>query len=146
MRRADRFIELHNQLSAHLIEITGERHSPPFYRLVDQAANRSDTVRREAARLREYGDLRNVIVHNRSYPEEIIAEPTEETLARFSDIVRRIIAPKRLDSYRKQIKVFSTEDKLVTALRHMHDNDFSQIVVRDYGPFPCLLLRASHVG
>jgi hypothetical protein len=131
MRRADQFVQLYNQVADYLAKLTGESTRTPFYQLIERAATTNWIVRREATQLRKYGDLRNAIVHGSDYPREVIAEPTEETIARFASIVQRLVSPKRLDSFRKPIQLFSVSDKLSAALRYMRANDFSQIIVRE---------------
>ncbi|MCL4553311.1 MAG: hypothetical protein M1305_07165 [Candidatus Marsarchaeota archaeon] len=131
MDRANEFILLYNEISDYLRQIAGPDGSDNFSELVDRAARDNSAVRREAARLKAYGRFRNAIIHYRTYPEEIIAEPTEETLTRFRDIVQKVLSPKGLiPTFQKEIQCFSPNEPLITALRYMGDNDFSQVVVR----------------
>jgi len=89
--------------------------------------------------LKDYGDLRNTIVHHRSYPREIIAEPTEVTLVRFAEVVRHVLSPERLiPSFQKDVQCFSPSDQLVSVLRYMRQNDFSQVAIRKDGELSLL--------
>jgi hypothetical protein len=128
--RTGHFIELYNRLADYLIEFTQETDRTPFYQLVEKAASRNRLVRQEAPRLKRYGDLRNLIVHGTNYPREMIAEPTDETLAQFGRIVQQITSPKRLESFLGQVRCFLPEDQLVNALRYMRERDYSQVVIR----------------
>jgi len=130
MRKADQFVELYNQLSAHLAELTGDDRAP-FYALIERSRTISRVVRREEVTLKKYGDLRNLIVHGPNYPRELLAEPTDETVAEFEQIVQRIIAPTRLDAFAQHLRLFRSQDLLESALHHMNDHDFSQVIVRD---------------
>ena len=130
MRKADQFVELYNQLSAHLAELTGDDRAP-FYALIERSRNISRVVRREEVTLKKYGDLRNLIVHGSNYPRELLADPTDETVAQFAQIVQRIIAPTRLDAFAQQLRLFRSQELLEDALRYMNDHDFSQVIVRD---------------
>ncbi len=130
MHNADRFVELYNQLAVHLVELTGDDRAP-FYALIERSRNISRVVRREEVTLKKYGDLRNLIVHGPNYSRELLAEPTDETVAEFVQIVQQIIAPTRLDAFAQQLRVFRSQDLLENALRYMNDHDFSQVIVRE---------------
>lgn len=138
MRRADRFVELYNQLGDYLLRITGEHRYVSYYELISAAARHHTVVRRYAADLRKYGDLRNAIVHDRGYPAQIIAEPSEAALLRFATIVDHIIKPKRLEAFSRKLRCFSKDEPLVAGLRYMRDHDYSQVVVRDSGAIALL--------
>lgn len=71
----------------------------------------------EHTRVRKYGDLRNAIVHDRGYPTQVIAEPSEEALHRFETIVAQNMNPKRLDAFSRKLHCFSTSDQLISGLR-----------------------------
>ncbi len=132
MNDAEQFIELYNQISDHLRGITGLDNTATFADLVRAAALSNAAVRAEERRLRDYGDLRNAIIHYRRYPAEIIAYPTEQTVSTFAGIVRKITNPRRLDSLRQgSIRCFGREEQLVAALRYMRDRDYSQVVVKE---------------
>lgn len=138
MRRADQFIELYNRLVHHLHAVTGEPQHVRYYDLINVAARSHSVVRRQISELRKYGDLRNAIVHDREYPRLIIAEPSEETLHRFKNIVDQVIKPKRLDSFTRQLRCFSVDEQLVAGLRYMRDHDYSQVLVRENGAIALL--------
>ncbi|MGH2395630.1 MAG: hypothetical protein ACRDFW_01300 [bacterium] len=130
MERANEFIGLYNRLSEHLKVIAGVDSTVQFAQLVALAARKNSAVRRMADRLKDYGDLRNAIVHHRAYPHEVIAEPTEATVSRLAGIVQDIFSPRKLiPAFQKEIHCFSPRDMLITALGYMREHDFSQIVV-----------------
>lgn len=132
MDRATEFIQLYNRLAQHLSEIVHVDRFTPFSQLVELAARKSSPVARFASRLRDYGDLRNAIVHSRSYPEEIIAEPSPAALANFRSVFEAIVSPKRLaPTFQRQVMVYKPEDPLIKPLQDMNANDFSQVVLMD---------------
>ena len=131
MDRAQQFIQLYNQLSRYLREHSDSDSNLPFYQLIRVVATTNSTVRRYLADLKEYGDLRNAIVHNQTYPQEVIAEPTEATIAQFTRIVTSITAPKRvIPTFQRTVRVFSPEDSLLEALNYLKNNEFSQVIVQ----------------
>jgi predicted transcriptional regulator len=76
------------------------------------------------------GDLRNAIVHDRQYPERIIADPRPEISEQFQKVVAMIKSPvKVFPRFRQNIMVFAAKDRLDAVLAQMHENDYSQVVV-----------------
>lgn len=142
MDRAGEFIQLFNQLVDHLRNSLGVDRGVSYPQMINLASRRDPIVRRNAIRLREYGELRNAIVHHMTYPEEVIAEPSEAAVKRFRQIVENITAPKLLlPTFRKAVRCFSPEDRLLDALAVMRDNDYAQVVVRDGGILTVLTSR-----
>lgn len=142
MERATKFIQLYNQMSDYLQRTTGSSGHVTFSVMVEQAAKTNAAIRAVAGKLKEYGDLRNAIVHHRDYPETIIAEPSAEALADFTSIVEKALRPKRLlPTFQRNVRVFSMEEQLVTALKYMRDHDYSQVVVGDAGTFRLLTVE-----
>lgn len=134
MTRADEFIQLFNRLSDHLMRFTGQDHDYSFPALVDRAAERNAAVRAEAWRLKDYGDLRNAIVHYRAFPPVVIAEPLAEVVTEFARIVERVLSPRLLiPTFSTKVRSFQSDEKLLHALKYMGENDFSQIVVSGPG-------------
>ena len=129
----DEYIELYNRLAERMAVIIGDTNQSPFYEVVDKAAAVNPTIERLEREIKRYGDLRNIIIHGPKYPREVIAEPTVQTVARLSEIVQLVTAPKRLDTFCKQVQCFSIGDKLAEVLTYMHNHDFSQVVVRKDG-------------
>lgn len=117
MERANRFLQLYNRLVDGLRNMPSTDRGASFPRLVDQAAEVNAVVRKVKDRLKDYGDLRNAIVHHRAYPAEVIAEPLEETVQRLEKVVAAILAPTLLiPIFQRSIRCFSPNDPLVTAL------------------------------
>lgn len=126
MDRHTTFIALYNQLADHLISLTGSNEFERFYRLIDMAAEKNAAVKLHAQQLKKYGDFRNVIEHN----NEFFDEPSEGTLARFQALAKNILSPEPLlPTFQKDVHCFTPNEPLGSALRYMHTNDYSQIVV-----------------
>jgi CBS domain-containing protein len=120
------FIGLYNQLSDHLITLTGSNEFERFYRLIDMAAEKNAAVKLHAQQLKKYGDFRNTIEHN----NEFFDEPSEGTLARFQALAKNILSPEPLlPTFQKDVHCFSPSESLGTALSYMRTNDYSQVVV-----------------
>ncbi len=122
------FIGLYNQLSDHLITLTGSNEFERFYHLIDMAADKNAAVRLHAQQLKKYGDFRNVIEHN----NEFFDEPSEGTLARFQALAKNILSPEPLlPTFQKDVHCFTPKESLGTALGYMRTNDYSQVVVHN---------------
>ena len=131
MDRAQQFIQLYNQLSRYLRQHADADSNLPYYQLIKVVSTTHSTVRRYLPDLREYGDLRNAIVHNETYPQQVIAEPTEETITHFTRIVENITAPKRvIPTFQRNVRVFRSQGLLTEALSDMKNNEFSQVIVQ----------------
>jgi len=130
MTRTEEFIELYNQLSHRLGELSGRPNRAAFYELIDACSEKDAIIRKQAKKLKDYGDLRNAIVHSSGYPREAIAEVTEQTLSRFKRLVEYACKPPLVGTeYRKDVETFSEAASLKDALICMRENDYSQIVV-----------------
>ncbi len=132
--RAAEFVRLLNELSAHLRSLQAADINQSFFQLIEAAARRSAAVRRFRDELKDFGDLRNSIVHHRAFPDEVIAGPTAKTLTRLRSIVEQIISPPKLiPTFQKDIRVFQLTEPLVSALKYMKEKDFSQVVLKTDG-------------
>jgi CBS domain-containing protein len=142
MGSTEQFIGLYHELWDHLRQLTDSDHRVSFNDLIDKASNLNELVRSEARSLKDFGRLCNEIKNHRAYPREKIAEPTKKALSDFKRLVENIISPKSLiPKYQAEIKCFSPKDQLVTALRYMRDNDFSQIVIEEKGGLSLLTVE-----
>lgn len=127
---ANEFIALHNALHTLLRRKTGLREDADYSSVVSHAKN----ARLIDAKQKEYlllvGRLRNAIVHDECYPNEIIAEPHPQTIEKLRQLKAKIENPPTIDNLAKnQPKIFKASDRLLECLQHMHAHDYSQIVV-----------------
>jgi hypothetical protein len=139
MRPGDEFIGLFNELRAILQRTTGLANGVSFYRLVHAASAKDVTAKHHARFLRSICDLRNAIVHDLHYPEEVIADPRPEVLQRLKQVLEIIKSPpKIIPRFRRDIKPFAAQDQLGIALAYMQQNDYSQVVVQISSEFRIL--------
>jgi predicted transcriptional regulator len=130
MRPGDEFIRLFNELSSVLQVMTGKSDNVIFSQLLEVACKISPTIHRSKSFLKAMGDLRNAIVHDRNYPEVVIADPRPEVIAQFQRILETIKSPtKVIPKFQRKILVFLEQDALGVVLGHMQENDYSQVVV-----------------
>jgi len=132
--RGDRFLVLYNQLVDYFRARVEADEWVTFSALVKEISIGNSAVRYHKRQLLKYGELRNAIVHSKTYPDVSIADPHDDTLADFERITEAILAPTKLATqFQKNIRVFDGDEPLVDALRYMKANNFSQVVVRADG-------------
>jgi hypothetical protein len=132
MDSAGEFIRLFNELDEHLKKLTRQQRLRTFPERVAEVARHSATVRRWRDELRDFSELRNAIVHDRFYPERIIATPTDEAVSQLRYIVGEIIEPRTLgNQFAGQVACFAPGDPLTNVLRWLRDHDYSQAVIFD---------------
>lgn len=99
MTNAEKFIEHYIAIEKMLRRNYGSKgQHQSFLQLVAKAEKRQSVVAFYADDLREYGELRNAIVHNRSPKEnDIIAEPHSYVVERMAYIRNQIEHPVRIE-------------------------------------------------
>lgn len=108
--------------------VKNERHIP-FYRLVDAAARIDPFVRDIAVELKEYGDLRNAIVHER-INDEPIAEPHADVVRRLEWIRDLLRTPPTVgEIFLGPVVTCRHDDTLREVVSRMHANAFSKLPV-----------------
>lgn len=139
MRNGDLFIQRFNELDHLLRQRTGLDRKAPFPAVVERAAKEYVTVRRRREVLLSIGRLRNAIVHDRDFPEQILADPRPEVIEELESVLQAIAAPRKLiPTFQRLIRAFTDNDSLADCLSFMKQNDFSQVVVAHKGQYVLL--------
>jgi predicted transcriptional regulator len=82
--------------------------------------------------LRELGDLRNTLVHNETRPDRYLAVPLPDIVMRIEQIRDDLIHPLLvIPKFQRQVDIVVSHAFLATALRTMHDGNYSQLPVYD---------------
>lgn len=134
MSSANTFLSVYNKTDHFLKEKYSMDRNMSYSRVLDEVAMKSAVIRKYRATLKQFGQLRNAIVHE--YRDgEVIAEPTEKAMEEFQRIYEKITKPKRVIDVvgTNVIRVFKT-DTIGKALDIMKEEGFSQVpVVGDDG-------------
>jgi len=139
-RNSERFLVAFNRIEKALEKITGSGSYVSFFKLIDFAKKKNAIVRRFEDDLREYGDLRNAIVHHRTAVEYAIAEPHDEVVEKIERIDRTLTEPPVAGGqFRRRVHIFSPGDSLAEALRMAGKKKDFQIPVYDLGEFRGLI-------
>ena len=130
VRNSDRFIVSYNRLDQLMKDIIGTNEHMAFFRLIDFAKKKNAVIRRYEADLREYGDLRNAIVHHRTSLEFAIAEPHEEVVAKMEEIEGALAKPITVGQmFGTSVTIFQETDSLSYALKVIKDKKYNQFPV-----------------
>lgn len=128
--RAERYLDAFSLIESHLRRIAGTESHDTFSELIYGAASQSTVVYRYQTDLREYADLRNAIVHERtdSHP---IADPYERTVRSIEQLAGLLTAPPNALATigSRNVKTCNTDTSVADAARLMREGDFSQLPV-----------------
>lgn len=139
MRNSDEFLKIFSAIESWLRQQVGADHSVSFYQLVDRAAGKNHAVARYRDDLKEFADLRNAIVHERS-DDHVIAEPNERAVADFGRVRAALLNPPAvIPKFQKAVQSMATTDSLGDAVTVMRNGSFSQLPILSNGKVIALL-------
>ncbi|WP_342599663.1 CBS domain-containing protein [Psychrobacillus sp. FSL H8-0483] len=140
IRNSDRFIISYNRIDHLMKEISGAQDHLSFFRLIEMAKKKNAIIRRYEADLREYGDLRNAIVHHRTSTEYAIAEPHDEVVRKIEEIEAELNTPVTVgEMFKTNVTTFQRTDSLSYALKVIQDKKYNQFPVYDGSEFKGLI-------
>ncbi|MEW8978721.1 MAG: CBS domain-containing protein [Symbiobacterium sp.] len=128
---AERFLRAYNRIDDHLRSLLDiDRSRFGFASVVDQAAKRYSVVRRYADDLKEFGALRNAIVHDREFPARIIADPRPEVVEAIERLADIIIDPPRVyPLFQREVRRLGWDDPIQKPLRWIRKYHYTQFPV-----------------
>ncbi|MCM3757898.1 CBS domain-containing protein [Sporosarcina aquimarina] len=142
-KNSDRFIIAYNRIEKALGKKVDETGFLPFYRLIEKAKIKNSVVRNHEEDLREFGDLRNAIIHHRTGVDYVIAEPHDDIVERIEMIERKVSNPLNVGAlFGCKVHTLQASDPLTSALRLMRDNKFGQVPIYEDGKFKGLITAA----
>lgn len=140
VRNSDRFVTSYNRIDQLMKNIIGTHEHMAFFRLIEYAKKKSAIIRRYEADLREYGDLRNAIIHNRTTIEYAIAEPHEDVVLKMEELEIALSKPITVGNmFRTKVTTFQKTDFLSYALKVIKDKKYNQFPVYDGTAFKGLI-------
>jgi predicted transcriptional regulator len=143
MLNSERFLVAFNLIEKQLKAIIRENHYISFYKAVEIASKTNPEVRSFREDLKEFSDLRNAIVHERTEPNFIIAEPHDTVVQKMEFIVKEISKPKKvIPLFQKEVTLFQAHDTLIDALTSIDQYQFSQFPVYSDNKFIGLITES----
>lgn len=139
MARSELFLKSFSALENHLRSRTNCDRTVPFYQVVEKAANRLPAVRRLQDDLKEFADLRNAIVHERTDGHPI-AEPNDRAVRDIRRLESLLLAPSKvIPAFQVAVESVEASKPISDAVTTMRRRRFSQLPVIDAGRFLGLL-------
>lgn len=124
-----RFLNAFIVIEQALEKIVQNKSYKPFYQLVDAGARIDPFVQDISIELKEYGDLRNAIVHER-INDEPIAEPHYEVVLRLEKIGDLLQSPPKVEEhFIRKVVTCSCDEPLSEAAKKMLEFTFSKLPV-----------------
>ncbi len=136
---SDRFLSAYNQIDHRLRQLARQNKETRFYSLVDTVSKTDPIVKRYKFDLKEYADLRNAIVHERT-DGHVIAEPNNRAVKSIETIANMLTnPPKVIPFFKCEAHILSVGDPVAKAVKIMFERSFSQMPVYDTHAFEGLL-------
>lgn len=139
MLNSDRFLHAFNSIERYLRELTNQGKETRFYVLVNLAGNSNFAVRRFRNDLKEFADLRNAIVHERT-DNHVLAEPNDQAVNEIERITSLLLnPPKVIPQFQSKVYTLLLNDSIAKAAETMFAKSYSQIPIYDTTVFVGLL-------
>ena len=139
MLASDQFLAIFSELEQWLRKSVQANKATSFYQLVERSAQTNSIVRRYKDPLKEYADLRNAIVHERT-DGHVIAEPNARALAEFRRIREALLKPQKVfPKFQCAVKCRGIHETIGVAVQDMRAGSFSQLPIRQEGKVTDLL-------
>ncbi|RPF53304.1 CBS domain-containing protein [Aquisalibacillus elongatus] len=141
MKNSERFLFAFNKIEKVLNEdLNQQGQYISFSKAVYKANKQNRVVKRFKDDLLEFAVLRNAIVHERTEPEYVIAEPHDSTVEKIEKILSELTEPKTvIPTFQQEVKSFDVNDSLADVLTVIKESNFSQFPVYDKEEFKGLL-------
>jgi predicted transcriptional regulator len=136
---SDRFVDAFNRIEKWLRKTAKAQRGASFYALVDGVGRSNAAVRHYAFDLKEFADLRNAIIHERT-DDHVIAEPNDRTVAEIEGIAARLTNPPQvIPLFQTEVLVLQITGSVTEAVKPMCEQSFSQVPVYDGKDFAGVL-------
>jgi CBS domain-containing protein len=139
MLNADTFIRTFAAVESWLRKQAGADRSVSFYQLVERVASNNRSVLRYRDDLKEFADLRNAIIHERT-DSRVIAEPNDRAVSDFERIRTALMEPPTVvPQFQRDVRTRDAQEAVGEAVSDMRAGSFSQLPVLSNGQVVALL-------
>jgi len=136
---AERFLNAYSTIEHEMERILDLKDHRRFFELIDKSSRVNPVIERYRFDLREYSELRNAIVHDRS-GGEIIAVPTDEVVEKIERIAALLIEPPKVAPlFLKEVLTLSGNYPVSRAIRDLSRMSYTQAPVYQDGKLVGLL-------
>jgi CBS domain-containing protein len=139
MLNSEVFLQIFSEIEKCLrTQVAGER-TDSFYSVIERASSANQIVRRYKDDLKEFADLRNAIVHERS-DGHVIAEPNDRAISSFRKVRAALLDPPRvLPQFSREVYACKADDTIGKVVAAMRQGSFSQVPILGDGKVISLL-------
>ena len=139
MKNSERFLNAFSAIESHISHTTELGPRATFHELVEKSRLHNPVIQRYRDDLRDFADLRNVLVHKR-LGDQLMAEPIDEAVAKLEYISKALLEPLRIiPSFQREVLWLHETEPIGHAVRQMLLNDYSQIPTYEDREFKGLL-------
>ena len=125
----ERFEAAYNAIDHHLRKVLAKDRKVSFSRLVNEYERMRRSFANDADYLKSVGDLRNVLIHEKTEPYQYLAIPTPMIVGRLESILDHLTHPVlAIPKFQTKVETVSTTESLA--------NVFKKISYKDYSQFP----------
>lgn len=129
--KAERFLNAYSTIEHEMERMLNLKDHRRFFELVDKSARINPVIERYRFDLKEYSELRNAIVHDRS-GGEIIAVPTDDVVDKIERIASLLIEPPKVSPlFLKEVLTLSVSYPVARAIREFSRMSYTQAPVLD---------------
>jgi predicted transcriptional regulator len=126
---AERFLNAYSTIEHEMERILDLKDHRRFFELVDKSSRVNPVIERYRFDLREYSELRNAIVHDRS-GGEIIAVPTSEVVDKIERIAALLVEPPKVAPlFLKEVLTLAGNCPVSRAVREFSKMSYTQAPV-----------------
>ena len=137
---AERFLDAYSVIEKAMNELQKTTRYVPFSQLLARCSRSNPIIQQNMETLKEYGELRNSIVHQRGENQEIIAQPTDSVTEDIEKIASLLQTKHDILEYSsKPVQVLSSNDTLQDGLNLMLNLTTSKLPIYDNGKFTGIL-------
>lgn len=138
-KNSERFLQAYSDIEHEMARMLKLKDHRRFFELIDKSAKINPVVERYRFDLKEYGELRNAIVHDRA-GGAVIAEPNDHAVEHIEHIARLLLKPPRVAPlFLKDVLTLSVDDTISRAIRELSRMSYSQLPVKHKDETVCLL-------
>lgn len=139
-QNSERFLIAFNKIEKIMNGMVDQNGHISFFKAIELSKKEHAAIRKYEDELREFGDLRNAIVHHRTEVEYVIAEPHTEIVELIEHIEKLLSKPVTVGtSFAREVHTFQSNDTLSEVLRKVRDKKFKHIPIYEKDEFMGLL-------
>lgn len=129
-QNSERFLIAYNKIDKIMKGLVDRKDHYNFFKAIELSKKKHVAIRKYEDELREFGDLRNAIVHHRTETEYVIAEPHTNIVELIEHIESLLSQPVTVGtSFARKVHTFQSVATLSEVLRKVRDNNFKHIPV-----------------